>query len=886
MSTSDAQPDHRVHVVMMVGNDVSADSRVKKEALALVDGGARVTVLGVAFDGVRSFERLGDALIVRLPVNFLMRDERNRRRRMRRAWRPPLVGYRTRAEHLSRAARVRARLGEVKADSGWAIAHRGGGAGDVTYRFGVVARKVRYLLWKAVGRGVRVRAGVGHRVGDGLKLGWKGWDFVGNRITWPARWRTYLPEADDYEATFGKVLDHLAPDAVHAHDMHLIGVAVRAAGRASLRGRSMRVVYDAHEFVAGMARYGPRTPRFVKAWSNHEREYIRRADRVVTVSPALAAALTERYRLDREPTVILNTPMIEVQADEPASLRARAGLSDDTPLVVYSGGLTPARGIGLVIDAMRYLPGVHLAVVCVPSTTGAYVDTLREQAEQAGVNNQVHFVNPVHTSQVVPFLGSADVGVHPLTAGPRNHDVALPNKLFEYIHAGIPMVVTDLPSLGGFVRQWKVGEPFRAGDAADLARQVQAVLADKARYRAATHEPALLEAISWDRQADALRDLYGELLDATLELPAGRSETVAAAAETPAAPSPGAQRPYLVIGPANSAGQAWQWASAVERSLPSVHAESLMADTGDFIFRAHRVVPSEQFRTDLAWMVEFADYVLHHVTHVLFEAGRPILGQARGQLFDTDLPAFELAGIRTGLVFHGSEVRDPRLHREWYRYSPFSDPNEELTGRLQRATQMVQDAIHDFAGPRFVTTPDLLDFVENSTWLPVVVAVDELRTDRPVLERERPIVVHAPSHSALKGSAFVDAAVQELHDRGVVEYRRVQGVPHGELMAIIQDADIVVDQLLLGSYGVAACEAMAAGRVTVGHVADQVRARIPVDLPLLEATPDNLGDVIERLVAERDEAIKAGAAGVDYVQRFHDGRESARVLGGFLGVDA
>ena len=71
----------------------------------------------------------------------------------------------------------------------------------------------------------------------------------------------------------------------------------------------------------------------------------------------------------------------------------------------------------------------------------------------------------------------------------------------------------------------------------------------------------------------------------------------------------------------------------------------------------------------------------------------------------------------------------------------------------------------------------------------------------------------------------------------------------------------MVDQLLLGSYGVFACEAMAAGRVTVGHVADHVRDLLPTDLPIVEATPDDLSEVIERLVAEREEARKIADAG-------------------------
>lgn len=75
--------------------------------------------------------------------------------------------------------------------------------------------------------------------------------------------------------------------------------------------------------------------------------------------------------------------------------------------------------------------------------------------------------------EVVEFLATADVGVHPLLAGIPNHEMALPNKLFEYVHAGLPIVVTDLRELGSFVRKHGLGEAFRSGDPADMAAGVE-----------------------------------------------------------------------------------------------------------------------------------------------------------------------------------------------------------------------------------------------------------------------------------------------------------------------------------------------------------------------------------------------------------------------------
>jgi glycosyltransferase involved in cell wall biosynthesis len=118
----------------------------------------------------------------------------------------------------------------------------------------------------------------------------------------------------------------------------------------------------------------------------------------------------------------------------------------------------------------------------------------------------------VPSDDVVSFLESADVGIQPMLGGIVNHELALPNKLFEYLHAGLPTVVTDLRELGRFVREHGLGETFRSGDPADLAASVEKVLANPEPYRRAAAEPALRAQYSWERQAEALVTAYEELL--------------------------------------------------------------------------------------------------------------------------------------------------------------------------------------------------------------------------------------------------------------------------------------------------------------------------------------------------------------------------------------
>ncbi|MFI5710754.1 glycosyltransferase family 4 protein [Kribbella sp. NPDC051620] len=861
----------QLRVVMLVANAVTNDSRVRKEAAALAQAGVQVTVLGVASWGEpQSREMLDGAMVVRVAVPFTLREEKKFVRKKHREWRPPFFGYKTPRAYRARSLRVQAGLKEIKADSGHAIgARKAGKTGPLAYKVGVLGRLVRRSGWQAARRGIWLRKGLGNAIDKPFRAGWRAYDGVAHRLTWPARWRRVHPDALDYEYAFGDLIDRLEPDVVHAHDMHVIGVAARAAGRAKLRGKDLKVVYDAHEYVPGIALYGPRTRKFIAAWAKHEAEYMGAADRVITVSTAIADRLEKEHKLPVKPTVILNTPDIPDVVEIERDIRAKVRLPREVPLLVYSGGITAVRGIETAIQAMPSMPGVHLAIVAVPSPKQPAVDVLRKLAESLGVEDRMHYLSPVAPHEVTAFLSTADAGIIPMLRAP-NHEMAMPNKLFEYSLGGLPVLVSDMASMKEWVTRHGIGEYFEAANPASFAEKAKLLLSRTETYRERLADPAYKHTSAWSGQADSLRALYTEMLGRKQLEPSMEVDSEA----------PGRR---LLIGPTNSAGQAYLWTTAVTREVPSIAAESLSTNSGKFDFKVHRSATFEQYRDDLRWQLELTAWALQNVTHVLFEAGRPMFGQLKGQMWTLDVPMLDAAGIRHGLVFHGSEVRDPARHRARYQFSPFADRNDELTVRLQAANDLLREHLAGYEGPKFVTTPDLVEYVEGSEWLPVVVDPDELASTTPVLEREVPVVLHAPSASALKGSAFVDPVLTDLDARGLIKYQRVQNVPHPELVAMVKDADIVVDQLLLGSYGVFACEAMAAGRITVGHVADHIRDLLPTDLPIVESTPDDLTEVIERLVAEREESRKVADAGTRYIREVHDGRKSVEALLPFLG---
>jgi glycosyltransferase involved in cell wall biosynthesis len=239
-----------------------------------------------------------------------------------------------------------------------------------------------------------------------------------------------------------------------------------------------------------------------------EYEYISLADAVMTVTSQLAQALRVRYGLRELPVVVKNAPerrAQDVETDvELSDIRTDCGLPSSAELIVYSGWVMRERGLPTVVAAMPQLPGVHFAVQASDRRRCA---DLEQQAKALDVDDRLHIIPYVAAHHVVDYLRTATVGVIPLLHTP-NHELALCSKHFEYMHARLPIVVSDVKLQAEMTRELGNGEVFIAGDVDSFALATRAVLNDRDRYVTAYDAPGLLETNSWEAQVPVIRDLY------------------------------------------------------------------------------------------------------------------------------------------------------------------------------------------------------------------------------------------------------------------------------------------------------------------------------------------------------------------------------------------
>lgn len=285
------------------------------------------------------------------------------------------------------------------------------------------------------------------------------------------------------------------PQLVHAHDLNTL-----AAGAVIAKRSKARLVYDAHELYPDITGL---TPLERAAWSFVERRSIRRADAVIVPTPARGEVLQERYGIDA-PTVVMNCP------EPPETVTPDPRISDlrrpGERLVLYAGGFTPNRGLEGIVRAVGAQPGVRLVML----GWGPLEPALRAAASTHG--DAVVFAGAVEPDCVVAAAAAADIGLVPYEAIGLNNQLAAPNKLFEYLHAGLAVCASDLPDLKSIIEGEGIGAVFDASDPASVVAAIHGVMSgdlDGMRARAR----ALAPSFTWSAQAARLLKLYEAFSD-------------------------------------------------------------------------------------------------------------------------------------------------------------------------------------------------------------------------------------------------------------------------------------------------------------------------------------------------------------------------------------
>jgi len=306
-----------------------------------------------------------------------------------------------------------------------------------------------------------------------------------------------------YRATAGEKYD-----IYHAHDLNTLPGAFLAARR-----DSAKLVYDSHELYVDRNKVEPSSRAWKSLLGRLEAFLARRADVVLTVNEALAEELARRYVIPR-PCVVMNTPVrSEWGGLLPMShslLRNELGIPLEVRLLIYVGRITFNRGLEELVLSLKHLEDCCL--VCMGSGIETYKRGLLDLAERTGVADRFFFFGPVPPEEVIHFAAGADLGVAPIANACLSYYYCSPNKLFEYMHAGLPIIASAFPELKKVVLEHGIGLTFDPSDPQDIARAARRILDDpEGMERMRENALKASSLYNWENESRKLLQIYAAL---------------------------------------------------------------------------------------------------------------------------------------------------------------------------------------------------------------------------------------------------------------------------------------------------------------------------------------------------------------------------------------
>jgi hypothetical protein len=270
--------------------------------------------------------------------------------------------------------------------------------------------------------------------------------------------------------------------------------------------------------------------------------------------------------------------------------------------------------------------------------------------------------------------------------------------------------------------------------------------------------------------------------------------------------------------------------------------------------------------TDAFELIKLLDPLIRHCDVFHFHNGNTLTPDHE------DLSWIARAGKKMIMHHWGNDVRTRWRTAE---LNPYELPDsymtdEEIHRQLLQLSRHIRHAIVQDAE----LVPHVRDYYEKVHVVPLAYPVRRVAPRFPGMEPgadRRPLrIVHAPTDRSFKGSDAIERAIAELKRDFPIEWIVVEKKSHREARSIYSRADLIIDQILCGTYGVFSVEAMALGKPVVAYIREDVRSSLPEDLPIVNANPDNIVEVLDRLLRQPERLSELGRACRAYAEKRHD----------------
>ncbi len=266
--------------------------------------------------------------------------------------------------------------------------------------------------------------------------------------------------------------------------------------------KKLPVVYDSHEYFTELPELVNR-PGVKKIWTLLESSFLPHIKYASTVSPSIASEYRRKYGINMH--VLRNVPY----RIEPLPLPQISLRRHQEKIIMYQGSLNSGRGLELAIRAMRHTENSLLVI----AGSGYLEGELRKLVDSLALQEKVRFLGRIPPDDLGKYTVQADLGISLEENLGLNYYYALPNKLFDYIQARVPVLVSVLPEMMAIVEKYKVGMITDSRDPAQLAKVFASMLDDNVQRKTWKENLELAAAnLCWEKEEPVLLDLYRKVV--------------------------------------------------------------------------------------------------------------------------------------------------------------------------------------------------------------------------------------------------------------------------------------------------------------------------------------------------------------------------------------
>lgn len=262
---------------------------------------------------------------------------------------------------------------------------------------------------------------------------------------------------------------------------------------------NLKLVYDSHELFTEVPELINR-PFIQKIWLQIEKNTLPKVKNCITVSESIANYYNKKYNTNFN--VIRNFPL----KNEKSIVKTFPFSTSNHKIIIYQGALNKGRGLALIINTMAFIKNAILVLI----GNGDIENKLKEKVTALGLDAKVKFIPKVHPNELRNLTKQADLGISIEEDLGLNYQFALPNKLFDYIQAKIPVLVSDLPEMKRIISTYNVGEVIKNRTPKKLAIQIEILLNKEKSYFEKDLEKAS-SVLIWEHEEKKLIEIFENL---------------------------------------------------------------------------------------------------------------------------------------------------------------------------------------------------------------------------------------------------------------------------------------------------------------------------------------------------------------------------------------